>query len=69
MVGLDIKDFPDLDNELDFVQELVREQVIKFKFTLILIIFKNLILVGVLLAWKMLFHRQLYTNRFDGNGI
>ena len=39
MVGLDIKDFPDLDNELDFVQELVREQVIKFKFTTILIIF------------------------------
>ena len=40
MVGLDIKDFPDLDNELDFVQELVREQVIKFKYTLIYLFLK-----------------------------
>lgn len=40
MVCIDIKDFPDLDNELEFVQELVREQVIKLKFPIILIIFK-----------------------------
>lgn len=39
MVCIDIKDFPDLDNELEFVQELVREQVIKLKFPIILIIF------------------------------
>lgn len=28
MVGIDIKDFPDFENELDFVQDLVREQVV-----------------------------------------